>query len=64
LTNDGIPHIVFTANNGNGMDIFYVQGRLTSGLSPINLALAIVIPSVVVIAIVVTTIVIVRKKKV
>jgi len=64
LTSDGIPQVVFTANNGNGMDIFYVQGRLASGLTPTNLALAIVIPSVIVIAIVVTTIIIVRKKRV
>ena len=65
LTSDGIPHIVFTASNGNGMDVFYVKGVLQeiSGLTPLNLALAIVIPSVVVIAIIVTSIIIVRKKK-
>ncbi|MHA1124984.1 MAG: sialidase family protein [Candidatus Heimdallarchaeota archaeon] len=64
LTSDGIPHIVFCANQGNGMDIFYVQGLTASDLSPTNLSLAIAIPSVVVIAIVVSSVIIVRKKKV
>ncbi|MHA1188380.1 MAG: sialidase family protein, partial [Candidatus Heimdallarchaeota archaeon] len=30
LTSDGIPHVVFTASNGYGMDVFYVKGLIQS----------------------------------